>query len=414
MDTFQINNQNKKQYTIPNVFYVVFFGLLIFFGGFYFGYAKQPASSKVSQVLNQDKPKGPDDQADFEEFWKVWNLINEKYPDAKKVSNQDRIYGAIAGLVASTKDPYTVFFPPEESKSFNDEVTGSFSGIGVEIGIKDGLLVVIAPLKGSPAESAGIKAGDYFLKIDDLTVADMTLDESIRHIRGEKGTKVKLTIVRKEETKPIDISVTRDIINIPTIDEMELGDTYLISLYNFNASSAELMHKAFKNAQSKNKKNVIVDLRGNPGGYLESAIDISSDILKEGTLIVTEDYGSEKKPVVHRSAGNGLVKNDIKIVVLLDKGSASASEIVAGALQDNKRATIIGETSFGKGSVQELLPVSKDTSIKITIANWLTPNGSTISKKGITPDIIIKQDSSKKGIEDPTIIRALEFFKTGK
>jgi carboxyl-terminal processing protease len=401
-----------KQYKF-NYIYIAIWSLILFLGGFYFGFAQQPSSHKVDNVLNQEN-KDIENKADFEEFWKVWNLIDEKYPDAKKVSNQERIYGAISGLVGSIKDPYTLFLPPEESKSFNDEVTGSFSGIGVEIGIKEGMLVVISPLKGSPAETAGIKAGDYFHKIDDLAVSEMTLDESIRHIRGTKGTQVVLTIIRKEEAQPIDISVTRDIINIPTIDETEIGNTYLISLYNFNASSAELMHKALKNAQLKKMKNIIIDLRGNPGGFLESAIDIASDILPEGTLIVSEDYGSVKKPLFHRSKGNGLVKSDIKIVILLDKGSASASEILAGALQDNKRATVIGETSFGKGSVQELLPVSNDTSLKITIANWLTPGGTTISKKGITPDILVIQDSPKEDPEDPTVQRALEFLKNGK
>lgn len=400
---------------IRNLFIVGFFSLVLFFGGFYLGYAEQPASVKIKNILNQESPTIPTDNADFESFWKVWNLLNEKYPDAKNVSNQERIYGAIQGLVASTKDPYTMFFPPDEAKMFNEEVSGSFSGIGVEIGVKDGVLVVISPLKGSPAEVAGIKAGDAFYKIDGLTVSDMTIDESIKHIRGEKGTQVTVTVIRKGIAKPIDIVVTRDTISIPTIDETDLGDTYLISLYNFNASSAELLHKALVNVKQKNKKNIILDLRGNPGGYLDAAVSLVSEFLPEGDVVVTEDYGQNKKPFIHRSSGYGTIPQTVKIAILLDEGSASASEIVAGALQDHNRAVIIGEKSFGKGSVQELLPVTKDTSIKITIANWLTPNGNTISKKGITPNIEVKQSDTKQSIaDDATISRALQFFTTGK
>lgn len=392
--------------------------VFVFLTGLYLGYSHQLAIGKVKNVINQQPDRSPTDVADFEEFWKVWNLLNEKYPDADKVSNQERVYGAIQGLLASTQDPYTVFFPPEESKLFEEEVLGSFSGIGVEIGVKDNALVVISPLKDSPAEQAGIRAGDYFFKIDEFTVADMTLDESIKHIRGPEGTQVKITVVRPQVQQPLEFMVTRQIINIPTIAEDEIDNTYIISLYNFNSTSRELVHQALINARKKNKENIILDLRGNPGGYLDSAVAISSEFLEEGTTIVSEDYGEGKKPLVHRSRGYGTISQNTKVVILLDKGSASASEIVAGAMKDNMRATIIGETSFGKGSVQELLPVSHNTSAKITIAKWLTPNGDTISGKGITPHILVEQnpiDSSKKDITtDPTIIRALEFFKTGK
>ncbi len=389
--------------------------VMLFLAGTYVGYAYQPSVNKVTNVAHKDQGDVVN-TADFAEFWKVWTMIDEKYPQAKNISAQDRIYGAIQGLVASTKDPYTMYFPPVESKKFEEEVAGSFSGIGVEIGVKNGLLTVIAPLKDSPAERAGIRAGDYFFKIDDLSVADMTLDESIDHIRGKEGTTVKLTIMRKDESKPIDLMVTRGIINIPTIDETDLGDTYLISLYNFNANSTDLAHKAFVHAKENNKKNIILDLRGNPGGYLEAAVSIASEFLPEGAVIVSEDYGGNREPLIHRSKGYSTIPNTVKLVVLLDKGSASASEIVAGALKDHNRATIIGETSFGKGSVQELLPVSKDTSIKITIANWMTPNGSTISGKGISPTITVPQDQSTEttAVVDTTITRALEFLRTGK
>ncbi len=388
----------------------------IFFLGIYIGYTKQSVARSIDTVLNIKSENSPTDIADFEEFWKVWKLLDEKYPQAKEHSNKERLWGSIHGLVASMRDPYTVYFPPTESKIFNDEVSGSFSGIGVEIGVKEGSLVVIAPLKNSPAEKAGIKAGDIITKVDGFAVALMSVDESIQHIRGEKGTSVIMTILRKDAPEPIDLTVIRDTINIPTIDEENLGgDIYLIRLYNFNASAADLFHKALINAKQQQKKNIIIDLRGNPGGYLEGAVSIASEILPEGQTIVSEDYGSDKKTLVHRSYGYKTLGDDIKIIILIDKGSASASEIVAGALQDTKRATLIGETSFGKGSVQELLAVSKDTSIKITVAHWLTPNGSSISEKGITPDISISQKNpSKNAYEDETIKKTIEFIRTGK
>lgn len=389
--------------------------VVVFLLGVYIGYTKQPVANRIDHILNTDTENAPTDTADFQEFWKVWKLLDEKYPHAKERSNQDRVWGAIAGLVASMKDPYTQYFPPAESKIFNDEVNGSFSGIGVEIGVKEGYLVVIAPLKDSPAEKAGMQAGDVITKVDGITVADMSLDESISHIRGEKGSKVVITVLRKDVSDPIDLSVTRDIINIPTIDETNLGDAYLISLYNFNASAADLFHKALLNAKQQGMRRIIIDLRGNPGGYLEGAVSVASEMLPEGALIVTEDYGANKKTVSHRSYGYNTLPKDTQVVVLIDQGSASASEIVAGALQDNNRATLIGEKSFGKGSVQELISVSSDTSIKITVAQWLTPSGSSISEKGIAPKIVVIQDApTKNHSEDKTIQKALDFMRTGK
>lgn len=406
---FNKKSNNKKS----NFLWIFLITIVIFSSGFYIGYAKKPASDKVTTVTNQ-KTKSIE-MGDFEPFWKVWTLIDEKYPNAKNISSQERIWGAIKGLVSSVEDPYSTFFDPQETKEFNEEITGSFSGIGVEIGVKDGLLTVISPLKNSPAEKAGIKAGDAILKVGDKLITEMTIDQSIKLIRGEKGTPIQLTVLRKEVADPIEITVIRDIIDIPTIDEKVIGDVYIISLYNFNSTSAELMHKAFVNFNQSGKKKLIIDLRGNPGGYLESAISIVSDILPQGNVIVSEDFGKAKKQVSHRSRGYGTIKEDVKIALLIDGGSASASEIVSGALKDTKRAVIIGEKSFGKGSVQELISVTKDTSVKITVANWLTPNGTSITEKGIVPDIEVKEKAkTKNDPNDPFIKRALEWFSSGK
>lgn len=386
----------------------------IFFIGLYIGYTKDFFIDKVAYAFNVKNAVASNTNLD--EFWKVWQLLDEKYPHASDYSTEERIQGAISGLVASMEDPYTMYFSPEESKLFNEEVSGSFSGIGVEIGMKDGLLVVIAPLKNSPAEKAGLKTGDFIMKINDTLVTEMTLDETIRAIRGDQGTIVNITIARKNTPEPITLSIMRDIISIPTIDEKVLDGAYLISLYNFNASAAELFHKALLNAKQLNQKNIIIDLRGNPGGYLEGAISVASEFLPEGTLIVTEDYGSEKK-ITHRSYGYNTINSDTRVVLLIDEGSASASEIVAGAFKDHNRATVIGKTSFGKGSVQELIQVTNKTSVKITVANWLTPNGAVITKKGIQPNIEVTEKTTKNtegDTTDPILDRALEFIKTGK
>lgn len=402
----------KSKKKISGALLTFIMALIIFTSGVYVGYAKKPAVDRVANVIN--KKAKPKDTADFEPFWKVWELIDQKYPGAKDVSNQDRVWGAIKGLVSSVKDPYSTFFNPEESKQFNEEIAGSFSGIGIEIGVKEGLLTVISPLKNSPAEKAGMKAGDAIIKIDGKLVTEMTIDQAIKFIRGPEGTPVVLTVFRKDTTDQLDITVVRAIIEIPTIDEKVVGDAYVVSLYNFNATATDLMHAAFLNFNKSGKKNLIIDLRGNPGGYLESAIAIASEILPQGFTVVTEDFGTDKKQTPHRSRGYSTIKDDTKIVVLIDGGSASASEILAGALKDANRATLIGEKSFGKGSVQELIPVTKDTSVKITIAKWLTPNGSSISEKGIMPHIEIKNKNLiKNDPNDPVIKRALEWFKTG-
>lgn len=407
--------KNIKTKNNWNTLTILILSLFVFVSGFFVGYTKKPSATKISNVINAQNDS-PQTNADFEAFWKVWRLLDEKYPDAKNISSQERVWGAIKGLLSSTNDPYSTFFTPEESKQFNEEISGSFSGIGVEIGQKDGLLTVISPLKNSPAEKAGIKSGDAIFKVDGKLVTDMTIDQTIKLIRGEKGTSVILSVYRENVSDPIEISVVRDIIEIPTMDEKILDqNTYMISLYNFNATSADLMHKAFLDFTASNKKNLIIDLRGNPGGYLESAISISSELLPKGDIIVTEDYGLSKKQLSHRSKGFDTVSSDKKIVVLIDGGSASASEIVAGALQDNGRATLIGTKSYGKGSVQELMPVTADTSVKITIAKWLTPKGTSISEKGIVPDIQVSEKSAKKDdITDPVVKRAIEWLVNKK
>jgi carboxyl-terminal processing protease len=378
--------------------------------GIYIGYSHRPEIDKVTSLIN--KTPQVETTADFSAFWKAWNILNEKSIYSKSVGDQDRVWGAISGLSASLGDPYTIFFPPEENKAFNEEIEGAFSGIGAEIGKKDGILTVIAPLKDTPAWSAGLKAGDKVIKIDETMTNDLTIDGAIKLIRGPEGTNVKLTILREGENKSREIVVTRAKIEVPTLDTEEREDgIFIISLYSFSENSARLFRDALIQFADSDLDKLIIDLRGNPGGYLTSAVNIGSWFIDEGETILIEDYKDGSKPKTYRSHGPRLFNDDLKLVVLVDGGSASASEILAGALKEHGVAKLVGETTFGKGSVQELVEITEDTSLKVTIADWLTPKGNSISKKGIEPDV--KVEITAKDIEnkkDPQMDKAVEIL----
>ncbi len=381
----------------------------VFGAGTYFGYAKRPAVEKITSIVHKEAQA--ETTADFDTFWKVWNILNEKSIHANKVTDQDRVWGATEGLASSLGDPYTVFFPPEENKLFSAEIQGSFGGIGAEIGVKDNVLTVVAPLRDSPAWNAGIKAGDKIIRIDKTTTNEMTTEKAISLIRGPKGTVVTLTILRPGEKVTREIKITRDTIEIPTIDtEIKESGVFVIKLYSFTENSAELFQGALQKFVDTRSDKLILDLRGNPGGYLDAAVDISSWFIDQGKIIVTEDFGDNRKPYVLRSHGPRLFTDQLKFVVLVDGGSASASEIVAGALREHNVATLVGEKTFGKGSVQELIPVTDTTSLKVTVAHWLTPNGVSISTaQGIEPDV--KVSMSHKDITDgvdPQMKKAIE------
>lgn len=360
----------------------------VFATGIYIGYHRQPAINKVTTVANKDPQTNTN--ADFNAFWKVWNLLNEKSLYANRVTDQERVWGAVSGLASSLKDPYTVFFPPEENKLFKDEIKGSFGGIGAEIGIKDNILTVIAPIKDNPASKAGLKSGDRILKIDKTETNDMTIDKAIDLIRGPKGTVVTLLMLRPGEKKTQEIKITRDIVTIPTIDtEFRSDNIFVIKFYSFSENSANLFRDALQKFVDTRSHKLIIDLRGNPGGYLDAAVDIGSWFIDEGKPIVSEDFGTKQKAVVYRSHGPRVFTDDLQLVVLVDGGSASASEILAGALKEHGIAKLIGEKTFGKGSVQELINITDTTSLKVTVARWLTPNGVSISEHGLDPDVVV-------------------------
>ena len=398
--------------------------------GFYWGKHTQAQYDQLANIIN--KTAGAPSEVDFAPFWKAWGIINEKYVPTnpstgstgspqggsgqasttiEKVTDQARVYGAISGMVNSLGDPYTMFFPPAESKSFNDEISGNFEGVGMEVGIKNGVLTVIAPLKGTPAYRAGIKTGDKVVKIDDTLTNTLTTEEAIRLIKGKKGTEVKLTIIREKQKEPFVISVIRDVINIPTTVTETKGDVFIIHLYSFAATSPDLFRGALREFVESGKYKLIIDLRGNPGGYLQAAIDMASWFLPTGKVVVKEDFRNEKDAQVYRSKGYNIFNKNLKLIVLIDDGSASASEILAGALHEQGVATLVGMQSFGKGSVQELVDITKDTSLKVTIAKWLTPNDTSISHNGLTPDVVVKldEDQFKNGV-DTQIQKALEIL----
>ena len=399
----------ETSYTRRNLNVVLTVGLF-FVLGIYIGFSNRPAIEKVIGLSNKENPLTV--QTDFSPFWKVWNIIDEKYPKADGITAQNRIYGAISGLIGSLNDPYSVFFTPEETKDFEDEIAGNFTGIGMEVGIKDKVLTVIAPLKDTPAYRANIKPGDKILKINKTVTSGLSIEEAIKLIRGERGTSVTLTIFREGNRDPIEVTMIRDIINIPTLDtELRPDGIFVIKLYSFSANSANLFRNAVKQFSGSGTDKLLLDLRGNPGGDLDAAVDMSSWFLPSGKTIVTEDYGENRKPEVFRSRGYNVFSDKLKFVILIDSGSASASEILAGAMQDHDRAKLVGEKSFGKGSVQEVVNVTSDTILKITVAKWLTPNGNLIAEVGLTPDYLIeftKKDSEDK--KDPQLEKAVQIL----
>lgn len=380
-----------------------------------------PASTLVAHVplLGDQLDATPDQKADLASFWKAWNALNENYvvthASTTPPTIKEKLYGAISGLANSYKDPYTVFLPPVESKKFQESISGSFAGVGIEIDIKDNVLTVVSPLKGTPAEAAGIKAGDQIVAINGKSTEGITTEKAISLIRGPAGTSVEFTLVRKGKVISA-VKVVRDTIQVPETDDGLDADTgvYHIALYEFTASSASLFNEAFARFIASGSKKLVFDLRGNPGGYLDSAVTIASHFLARGATVVTEDFGGKQDNNVHTSYGYSDLPAGTKVVVLVDGGSASASEILAGALQDAGAATVIGTKSFGKGSVQTLIDIDGG-SLKVTVARWITPAGHWIMGNGITPDIVVpvtQADIDAK--KDPQMERAKQFLTTGK
>ncbi|HRY63432.1 MAG TPA: S41 family peptidase [Patescibacteria group bacterium] len=373
----------------------------------------QGKNDPVPAYLSQD--------VNFKIFWDVWSKIQDKYID-RPVGETKLFYGALAGLVASLEDPYSSFMEPQIATEFQEGLAGKFEGIGAEIGIRNDVLTIITPLVESPAEKAGLLAADVILEIDGFKTEKIDVNEAVRRIRGDKGTTVTLKIYRPKEQKVMDVPVVRDVIKIVSAEfhkinqaqypELGAKKINLIKVTNFNADTEERFRNAIEEVKKDNPDGLILDLRSNPGGYLDTAIFLANAWVEQGKTIVMEKFINDQKLNL---APNVPELNKFKTVVLVNGGSASSSEIVAGALQDHALATIIGEKTFGKGSVQQLEDLADGSAVKLTIARWLTPKGRTIDKEGITPDITVERtvDDINNG-QDPQLDRAIQFFVEGK
>ncbi len=385
---------NFKNRYVPTAVVAIVLIAIAFYIGLFIGEGKSPyyANSGLTDTTQVSADQ-------FSSFWKAWQVLDQKYVKAASTTAQDKVYGAIEGLAASYGDPYTVFFPPVQSKMFNDDIAGDFEGVGMEIGIKDKQLVVVAPLKDSPASLAGVKAGDAILKIDATTTDGMSTDQAVQYIRGPKGTSVSITFLTQGASAPVVRKIVRDVINIPTLDtDSKTPGVFVIKLYSFTAQSPDLFRAALRQFALSGDHKLILDLRGNPGGYLDAAWDMASWFLPAGKLIVTEDFGQNGSPNIFRSKGYNVFNGSLKMLILVDGGSASAAEILAGALDEQGVAKLVGSKTFGKGSVQELVSITPDTSLKVTVARWLTPNGHNLSHDGLDPEYPVTATSS-----DPTV-----------
>src|SRR3989339_29947 len=404
-------SRTKSKWRLVVLVGVLLIGLAV---GYFIG--QYEPSPVVARLINKDAVKYKD--IDFELFWQVWDKLNEKYVDKGELSNEKMFYGAIAGMVNSAGDPYTTFFEPVESKKFQEEISGSFGGVGLELSKKNNVLTVVSPLKGTPADKAGIKAGDKVVKINGKSTQEMSVDEAVNLIRGKKGTKFILSISNGELR---DYELTRDTIKIPTVDlkYFEEGSNKIayMQIYSFNQNVESEFNKAAQDIIKSGATRLILDLRNNPGGLLDSAINMAGWFLNRGQIVVMEQFGDGTRNEF-KSNGNGLLK--LPTGILMNGGSASGSEILAGALHDNRRIKLVGEKWFGKGSVQELENFSDGSSLKVTIAKWLTPNGISISEKGIEADIKVMLPEDPKELEalvigekgkDPQLDKALELLR---
>ena len=362
------------------------------------------------KAINQ-LPPSDSQTIDFSLFWQTWDLVSKKYVDKKAIDPQKMYYGAIQGMVAALGDPYTVFLPPEQQKATEEELGGSFDGVGVQLGYnKDKRLVVIAPLQGTPAEQAGLKPGDIIVKINSRDSNSLSLPEAVNMIRGPKGTTIDLEIYHEGDDKTKLITLKRDTIVVKSVEYQDKLSPQgkkigYLKLSRFGEKTDDEWSAAVSQALASGVEGVVLDLRNNPGGFLKSARYIGSEFLNLGQDVVLQEDSRGRESYKVNRQGKLL---EIPLVVLINKGSASASEIVAGAIQDYKRGKLVGEQSFGKGTIQESDNLPNNTGIHITTAKWLTPAGRWIHSIGLTPDV--KVGAGTDASRDPQLEKALELF----
>jgi carboxyl-terminal processing protease len=381
-------------------------------GGFYAGYARGTEYPKTILVKGITNIGDEDVTADFGLFWEAWDLLKTTHISGNQIADQNLVYGAIEGLTNSFGDPNTNFFRPDDSKKFEEDINGSFGGIGAEIGLKDNELIIVAPLKGSPSEKAGLLSGDKIIKIGDTVTTGMSVNDAVKKIRGPIGSVVTLHVLRNGWENSKSFKITRDTIMVPTIDSklMDNGIMY-INIHSFNENAAFDFTDPAVEALTKNAKGMILDLRNNPGGFLEVAIHLAGWFVEKGEVVVTEEFRIDPPRIFKASGNEALIS--MPVVILMNEGSASASEILAGALRDIRGIQIVGAQSFGKGTVQELHGLKDGSKLKITVAHWLTPKGIIIEKNGLTPDYVVElteQDIAER--KDRQLEKAIEVLQS--
>lgn len=368
--------------------FVVFIGVFFILGLVVGGVMNQPQSSDdvIKYTANElENIFSNNDEVDVDLFTELWEYIHNDYLDKNSINDKDLFYGALTGMVDALGDPHSVFFNPKVTEEFSQELDGTFYGIGAEIGRRDGYIVVVAPLADTPASRAGLQPGDKILAIDDKDIIDMSVDEAVSLIRGDKGTEVVLMIVSEGDRSTKEVRIVRDKINVPSVQYNLEDNIAIIELSNFNDNTDSEFTKIAQQILNVDPAGVILDLRNNPGGFLDTAVEVASHWVEPGEVVVRESFSDKRNDNDYR-ARKTISLAKFKTIILVNEGSASASEIVAGALQDYNLAQIVGMTTFGKGSVQQLIPLKDDSSVKLTVARWLTPKGRTIEEQGIFPD----------------------------
>lgn len=407
---FGMKKNLPEQHQLLKRIGLVFLAIIVFYSGFGLGLSSSSSASYSGNWESLSRANDSKQKVDFDLFWNVWDTLQESYIEAP-VSEDDLIRGAIKGMVEASGDPYTQYFDPDMAELFNQDLSGSFYGIGAEIGVRDDLITVIAPLAGSPAEEAGLRAGDKILAVDGEETYDWSVTEAVQKIRGEKGVEVVLTVFTPGDDSEHEISIERDEITVDSVSYEIKDNIAIIEISQFNEDTYSLFNQAVQDILAKEVDGIVLDLRNNPGGLLDQAVGIA-DFWIDDKLVVTEAFKDNKIPM---SARPGARLGGVKTAVLVNGGSASGSEIVAGALKDYGLAKIIGEQTFGKGSVQNYQELEDGSAIKITVAKWLTPNGNSISEIGIEPDEVVELtiEDLNDG-EDPQLEAAFDYIEAAQ
>ena len=395
-------------------------GVALLTVGFGTGFLVSVEAAGSEAISNSGEPTS----VDFSPVWKAWNILNENFvPDAVASStpiatstaglDQEKVWGMISGLADSLHDPYTFFLPPQQNTNFNTDLSGAFEGIGMQIDIKNDVLTVVSPLVGTPSQKAGIKAGDQVLAINGVSTKGMDVNTAVDKIRGPAGTSVTLSIMRVGWDGPQDFKVKRAVITVPIVNTIARPDgVYVISVSQFTSNAPGLFRDALRTFVTSGDSKLVLDLRGNPGGYLDAAVSMASWFLPAGDVVVTEDYHNHSQSIVHRSLGYNIFNNNLHAVILVDKGSASASEIFSDALRYYGVAKLVGTNTFGKGVVQELFDVTPDTTIKVTVARWLGPDGLQIPHTGLIPDVMATTTATSTAADDPQMNKAVQILNS--